>query len=222
MLLPGCCDSTDRHFTSARAKSELRRYRRRGPTRTARRLLRMLNDAQVRAETHLDVGGGIGVLAHEFLAAGRGTAVEVEVAGAYLEAARDEAARRGHSDRLVLMQGDAADLAPDLPPADLVTLDRVICCYPDLLPLLQATADKARRYWAGNFPRERWFIRLRTRWENARRARAGNQFRTYVHPVSTIYSILQQAGFTPLRVHRGPFWESVVCIRQDGSGASRE
>jgi magnesium-protoporphyrin O-methyltransferase len=179
----------------------------------------MLAESRVRAETLLDVGGGIGVLAHEFLAAGRGTAVEVEVAGAYLEAARNEAARRGHSDRLVFRQGDAVDLAPDLLPADLVTLDRVLCCYPDLQPLLQATADKARRYWAGNFPRERWFIRLRTRWENARRARAGNQFRTYVHPVSAIYSMLRQAGLTPLRIHRGPFWESVVCIRQDGSGA---
>jgi len=220
MPLPGCCDSTDRHFTSARAKSELRRYRRRGPTRTARRLLRMLNDAQVRAETHLDVGGGIGVLAHEFLAAGRGTAVEVEVAGAYLEAARDEAARRGHSDRLVLRHGDAVDHAPDLPPADLVTVDRVLCCYPDLQPLLQATADKARRYWAGNFPRDRWFIRLKTRWENARRARAGNQFRTYVHPVPAIYEMLRRAGLTPIRIHRGPFWESVVCIRQNGSEVS--
>jgi len=220
MALPGCCDSTDRHFTSARAKTELRRYRRRGPTGTARRLLRMLTEAQVRVETLLDVGGGVGVLAHEFLAAGAGTAVHVEVASAYVEAARSEAARRGHLDRVAFIQGDAVDLAPRLEPADLVTLDRVLCCYPDLQPLLETTAKKARRYWAGSFPRERWFISLKMRWENARRARAGNQFRSYVHPVAAIYSLLEQAGLTPLRIHRGPFWEVVVCVRQDGPGAS--
>lgn len=220
MALPGCCDSTDRHFTSARANTELRRYQRRGPTGTARRLLRMLTEAQVQADTLLDVGGGVGVLAHEFLAAGSGTAVEVEVAGAYVEAARSEAARRGHLDRVAFVQGDAVDLAARLESADLVTLDRVLCCYPDLQPLLQTTAGKARRYWAGSFPRERWFIRLKMRWENARRARAGNQFRSYVHSVVAIYALLEQAGLTPLRIHRGPFWEVVVCVRQNGPGAS--
>ena len=62
MASPGCCAPADRQFTPARAQSELRRYRRRGPTGTARRILRMLSESRVQAETLLDVGAGIGVL----------------------------------------------------------------------------------------------------------------------------------------------------------------
>lgn len=215
MASSGCCNSTDRHFTAARAETELRRYRRRGPTGTARQLLRLLREAQVQVETVLDVGGGVGVLHHELLGAGAGTAVHVEAAGAYVEAARGETARRGQLNRVTFRHGDVVDLAPELAPADLVTLDRVICCYPDLGPLLATTAGKARRFWAASFPRERWFIHLKTKWENGRRARAGNQFRSYVHPVPVVYSLLGAAGLAPLRVHRGVFWEVVLFSRRD-------
>ncbi len=217
MASPGCCSSTDRHFTSVRAEKELRRYQRRGPTGTARRLLRMLGEEQVRVESLLDVGGGVGVLHHELLAAGAGAAVHVEAASAYVEAARGEAARRGQLSRVEFVHGDVVDLAPTLEPADLVTLDRVLCCYPDLQPLVETTAAKARRYWAASFPRERWLIRLKMRWENARRARAGSQFRSYLHPVAMVYSLLEKAGLTPLQVHRSPFWEVMLCVRADGS-----
>jgi hypothetical protein len=179
----------------------------------------MLHGARVRPDTLLDVGGGIGVLQHELLAAGTGSAVQVEAAGAYVEAARGEAERRGQLNRVTFMHGDLVDLAPRLAPADLVTLDRVLCCYPDLQPLIERTTAKARRYWAASFPRDRWLTRLKVKWENARRARAGNQFRTYIHPVPTVYSLLEKTGMTPLRIHRGLFWEVVLFTRRDDSTA---
>lgn len=216
MASPGCCDSTDRHFTAARAETELKRYRRKGPSGTARRILRLLREAQVRAESLLDVGGGVGVLVHELLAAGAKTAVHVEAAGAYVDAARSESARRGQESRVSFLRGDVVDLTAALRPADLVTLDRVICCYPDVEPLVLVTAKQARRYWAASFPRERWFIRLKMRWENARRARAGSEFRSYVHPLSEVYSLLARAGLSPVGIHRGVFWEVVLCRRTDG------
>jgi hypothetical protein len=178
----------------------------------------MLTQCEVRAETLLDVGGGVGVLHHELLSAGTAAAVHVEAAEAYVEAARGEAERRGQLDRVTFLHGDAVDLVPRLAPADLVTLDRVLCCYPDLEPLLGATTAKARRYWVASFPRERWFIRMKMRWDNARRMRAGSQFRSYLHPVSRVYSLLASAGFTSLQVRRGPYWEIVLGVRRQPHG----
>jgi len=213
-MAQSCCSrGIDRHFSAARARDELRRYRRRGPTGTARRLLRLLNRAQVRADTLLDVGGGIGVLDHELLAGGLGAAVHVEVAAAYLEAAREEATRRGRADRITFVAGDIVDIAPQLAPADLVMLDRVLCCYPALESLVQSTAAKARHYWAASFPRDHWLPKVQMRWENARRARAGDPFRSFVHPVRTIYALLGAAGLAPVLIHRGLFWEAVLCAR---------
>jgi magnesium-protoporphyrin O-methyltransferase len=173
----------------------------------------MLSESQVQAESLLDIGAGIGVLHHELLALGARSAVHVEAAGAYVDAAREEAARRGQSDRVSFVQGDVVEIASQLAPADLVTLDRVICCYPAVESLVRTTAEKARRYWAASFPRDRWITKAHMRWENARRARAGNPFRSFVHPVPGIYALLRAAGLVPLRIHRGLFWEIALCAR---------
>jgi magnesium-protoporphyrin O-methyltransferase len=173
----------------------------------------MLSESQVRAESLLDIGAGIGVLHHELLALGARSAVHVEVAAAYVEAAREEAARRRQSDRVRFVHGDVVALADQLAPADLVTLDRVICCYPGVESLVRSTAAKARRYWAASFPRDRWITKAHMRWENARRARAGNPFRSFVHPVPGIYALLGTSGLVPLKIDRGLFWEIVLCAR---------
>jgi len=91
------CEATDRHFGAERAESDLVAYRRRGPTGTARRLLRLVRELGIQPETLLDVGAGIGVLHHELLAGGAGTAVHVDAAGSYIRTAQAEAGRRGIS-----------------------------------------------------------------------------------------------------------------------------
>jgi magnesium-protoporphyrin O-methyltransferase len=43
----------------------------------------------------LDIGGGVGIIQHELLPAGVTTAVHIDAATAYLDAAKEEAKRRG-------------------------------------------------------------------------------------------------------------------------------
>jgi Methyltransferase domain len=207
------CDATDRHFTPARAQEELASYRRRGPTGTARLMLDSLDEIGVSAETLLDVGAGIGVLHHELLGGRVRRAVHLEAAAAYVEAAREESMRRGHDSRLQFLHGDFVELAPALSVADLVTLDRVVCCYPDLEPLVQQSAAKARRYYALSFPHDRWYVRMHTWWQNERRRRARNPFRTFVHSVARIRALVQAAGFDIRRSRRNLVWEVLVCAR---------
>ena len=209
------CQAADLHFGADRAEEELAAYRRGGPQGTARRLLHLLREHQVQAETLLDIGGGIGVLQHELLASGVRSAVQVEAAGAYVKAARVESVRRGQAGRVEFVQGDFVAVAASIMPADLVTLDRVLCCYAELEPLVAASAARARRYWAASFPRDRWYVRLHARWQNMMRARAGNAFRTFIHPVGRIYELLSRSGLKPLRTWHRPVWEVVLCARGD-------
>jgi len=78
-----------------------------------------------------------------------------------------------------------------------------------------ASAARARRYWAASFPRDRWYVRLHARWQNMMRARAGNAFRTFIHPVGRIYELLSRSGLKPLRTWHRPVWEVVLCARGD-------
>jgi 16S rRNA G966 N2-methylase RsmD len=208
------CIATDRHFTPARAGAELVDYRRRGPRGTARLILKSLDDLGITPRTLLDVGAGIGVLHHELLARGVDRAVHLEAAAAYVASAEEEVVRRGHQGRVQFRHGDFVSLAPDLGSADLVTLDRVVCCYPELEPLVLLSAAKAERYYALSFPHDRWYVRAHTRWQNYRRRQAGNDFRTFVHPVARIRALVRAAGFEIERSRRTLVWAVLICARR--------
>lgn len=216
--MPSChCVATDRHFTPARAQTELAQYRQRGPTGTARLILESLSDLGITPRTLLDIGAGIGVLHHELLGRGVGRAVHLEAAAAYVAAAEQETGRRGHQGRVLFRHGDFVSLASELGSAELVALDRVVCCYPELDPLVSLSAEKAERYYALSFPQDRWYVRTHTWWQNHRRRRAGNAFRTFVHPVTRIEDLVRAAGFQVLRSCRTLVWAVLVCRRQDGA-----
>lgn len=204
--MTGCCAAADQHFGPARTARELNAYHRSGPTGSTRLILELLRDANAVADTMLDVGAGIGVLHHELLSRGVRTAIHVEGAAAYIAAARAEAERRGHAGRVEFRHGDVVVLAADLPPADLVTLDRVICCYPDFAGLLHATTRLARRYYVLSFPHDRSYMRAYTAWQNYGRRRAGNPFRTFVHPPMEMRDLIEGAGFRPLGWRRSLTW----------------
>jgi hypothetical protein len=139
-----CTDAESVLFTEGAARRELRGYRRRGPAAVTRQLLAALREQGAPEGVLLDIGGGIGALQHELLGTGMARAIHVDASRAYLDASAAEAERRGHRDRVEYRHGDFVDLADSVPDADVVTLDRVVCCYPDMPALVRASAPKAR------------------------------------------------------------------------------
>jgi magnesium-protoporphyrin O-methyltransferase len=205
-----CCET---QFDSGRATEDLRRYRRKGPDKTTRLLLDALKAAGVRGATVLDVGGGVGVVHHELLDAGAATAVHVDAASAYVEVARRESERRGHAGAVRFLSGDFVKIAYATPDADVVTLDRVICCYPDMRQLVEASASKARRLYGAVYPRDTWLQRLIVRLDNVRRKWRGSDFRTFVHSPSAIDQALRGAGLAPSSIRDTPLWRVAVYVR---------
>lgn len=192
-----CCDFRDaagRQFTAEKAANELQAYRqgRVGPT------TRLIRDGVAALELNqgslLDIGGGVGALAFELLGRGMTKAVVADASAAYVAAAREEVGRRGRTESTTVVHGDLLDLAERLPAADLVTLDRVVCCYPEYEPLLEEAARHALRGLALSYPRDRWFVRTGMWLENARRARTSG-FRTFVHPPASIREVIEGSGF---------------------------
>jgi tRNA1(Val) A37 N6-methylase TrmN6 len=128
MIMSHCqCDGIERCFNTRRVTNELKRYRQRGMAKSTRLLVEALQAQGVEGLTLLDTGGGVGAIAHLLLEDGVRQAMDVEASAAYLAAARDEVARRGQAERISFQHGDFVALAPTIPAADIVTLDRVIC-----------------------------------------------------------------------------------------------
>src|SRR2546430_5669425 len=98
--MAGCCNPVDyrRLFSRKYASRDARRYRQRGLGATSRALVELAGD--VEGATVLDVGGGIGAIELELLAAGAERATNVELSGGYEEAASALLSERGLSDRV--------------------------------------------------------------------------------------------------------------------------
>jgi SAM-dependent methyltransferase len=188
------CAGIEREFDDATARRDLRRYRRKGPLPGTRLLLQALRAEGVRDATLLDIGGGVGAIHHELLGDGAAAAVHVDASPSYLAAARAEAERRGHADRTTFTHGDFVELAPELDAADVVTLDRVICCYPDMERLVGLSAERAGRLYGLVFPREDWWVRpafpLANAWFRLRRC----PFRIFHHAASEVDAVIRARG----------------------------
>ena len=130
------CQGIETFFDNKVATKELRQYRKKGPDKTTRMLIEALEAEGVGRMTLLDIGGGIGAIQHELLAVGVSSATSVEASPAYIEVAKEETERQGRIDLVSYHYGNFVDLATDIAPADIVTLDRVICCYDDMQALV--------------------------------------------------------------------------------------
>src|SRR5687768_5243452 len=122
-----CCEITDKAFTEEEAKAELRTYRRRGPMNQTKLILEAIRSLGLKNADLLDIGGGIGAIHHELLKDVAQDATHVDASSAYLKEAKQETARRGHSERVKFVHADFTDVASAIPKADIVTLDRVVC-----------------------------------------------------------------------------------------------
>lgn len=200
-------------FDARTARRQLIAYRRSGPTGTTRRLIDAIRDAGVDGATVLDIGGGVGVIGFELLAAGADRLTDVDAARAYIAVARREATRRGLDDRVTLRHGDFVALAEEIEPADIVTLDRVVCCYGDWTALVDRSAARARRLYGLVYPTDRWWTRFGIGMGNLMLRLTRRTFRGFVHPERAIDDRVRAAGFEPRVHHRGWLWQTVVYER---------
>ena len=208
-----CCQITDSTFGEDEARSGLRRYQRRGPDAQTRELLRAVRSRRLRGATLLDIGGGIGAIHHELLEDAAAQATHVDASSAYLHAAECEAARRGHAQRVQFIQADFTDVASGLPQADIVTLDRVVCCYPDVRSLLAAAAGRSRQVLALTYPRETWYARLGITLINWFQALRRDPFRVFVHSITQMDAVLSGSGLRRVSLKRLFFWEVALYAR---------
>jgi magnesium-protoporphyrin O-methyltransferase len=211
------CQPNVNVFGEGFARRELKRYRKDGPDGTTRILLDALKAEGVDGQTLLDIGGGVGAIQLELLRSGVTEATDVDASPDYVTSARAEAQRVGVSDRVRYLTGDFVALAPEIEPAGVVTLDRVLCCYADMRRLVGESASRATKLYGLVYPRDTPLFRAASRVMGALTALFRGTFRFYVHPSADVDAILRANGLAP-RFHRhGFFWQVAVYARPDAA-----
>ncbi len=98
-------------------------------------------------------------------------------------------------------------------PADVVFGNRVICCYPDMLAMVDAMTLRAHERLAASYPRDRWIARLAIRLVNRLLRWKKVGFQAYVHPPQEIKDRVEQAGFEPTASGKTLIWHWQVWQR---------
>jgi magnesium-protoporphyrin O-methyltransferase len=200
-----CCDPRERTFDTTIARRDLKRYRRRGPDGSTSEILSGIFSRSLPGEpTLLDIGGGVGAIHHVLLDKGFSRATHIDASPAYLVAAQEESSRLHHTERVNFQLGDLHSLSQSTPTADVVTLDRVVCCDPDYVGMLGMAAAHARRIVAFSYPRPRWLSYLVVAMANTWRRILGNAFRAHIHSPAAMAAVLHGAGLN--RVWAGGTW----------------
>lgn len=209
------CQELEKIFDEDNAVDELESYHEKGPSRSTQILLKAIRSEDISGMTLLDIGGGIGAISLDLLEDGLLQSTSVEASTAYIELGQKEAQRLGYDDRIAYHHGDYTVLADQINGADIITLDRVICCYPDMEKLVNISSSKASKLYGAVFPRDTWwlkiggkialpFVRLFTR----------STFTFYVHSNAEINSIIRSNGLELLFSRTKSIWNIVLYARQ--------
>jgi len=207
------CQSADQLFNRRAAAADLRKYRRHGAEGTTKQLLEALKATGVAGMTLLDIGGGIGVIQHELHTAGVTEITNVDASRAYLAIAQEEAEKRGYAAEARYLYGDFVALAGQIEAADIVTLDRVVCCYPDMEALMHSAAARARRFLGLVYPRDEWWMKLGVALLNIYPRLRGDAFRSFIHPTEAVEGVVAANGLRKAVHHNGPFWQMALFVR---------
>jgi len=105
-------------------------------------------------------------------------------------------------------------VAHEVAPADVVTLDRVICCYDDMPALVSRSAEKATRLYGAVYPRELTWMQIGIAAINVVQRLKRSSFRVFLHRPSAIDAALRAAGLERLTLRRTFGWEVVVYERR--------
>jgi magnesium-protoporphyrin O-methyltransferase len=220
--MAGCCDARgcDKVFGPRLAHQLAKRYRRRGLDRTSGRLVDWLVGQGIEGASVLEIGGGLGEIQLELLRRGAARTTNLELSAAYDAEATALAAEAGMTGRMDRRMGDIAveDGVADV--HDVVVLNRVVCCYPDVERLLGAAAQHARRAVILTHPPRHVGSMTVAAVENFLLRAAGREYRAFAHPPEVMGAVLRDHGLVPRHVHKGALWHVLTAPRATEASAS--
>ena len=116
------------------------------------------------------------------------------------------------------MAGDFVRRASEIGAADIVTLDKVLCCYPLADDLVGASASRAMKLYGLVLPRDRWYVRWALALANIRSWLKRRTYRAHAHANTAIDDQVLALGLRPRSEAFTLFWRVVLYARDEAQG----
>jgi len=193
-------------FKPRTARRSLSQYRKKGLPELEREMLARVPTDDLAGARVLEIGGGIGALQAELLQAGAGRGEIVELVSSYEPYAVELAREKGLEGRVAYRVADVLDDG-EVDAADVVLLNRVVCCSPDGIELAGAAARLTRHTLVLSFPRDGFWMRAGIRLINAAQWLLRRSFRVFLHPPAALVAAAEGEGLSLLQRGESGVWE---------------
>ena len=206
--MTGCCarHGQEELFGEKTARRDAARYRRKGADKMARSLARRASARGVEGATVLEIGGGIGPVLLELLRRGAARGEIVELVPSWEPVVRELADEQGVAERVEFRTADLVADPDEGVPADLVVMNKVVCCTPDGVELAGIAATLARRTLVLSHPRETWWARAAFGTVNLGFRVLRRRFRVFVHPTRALEAAIEAHGLVRASSANGPLF----------------
>jgi magnesium-protoporphyrin O-methyltransferase len=204
-----CCarHGQEELFKDRFARRMARRYRKKGLGKTSKLLVERASAGGLDGATVVEIGGGVGQIMLELLKAGAARGEVVELLPAYEDHARALAEEAGVGERASFRTADlVADPAAG-EPADVVVMNRVVCCTPDGVELTGIAASLARRRLVLVFPRPSALATAVVGVQNLYFRLLRRRFRVFIHSPAAIAAAAEAHGLRLAFEHAGRVWQ---------------
>lgn len=188
-----CCGA-DMLFDLKMAQKDLKSYKKKGPRKTTKKLLNLLSGYDHKGKSLLDIGGGIGAIQWEFVRKGGIKTTDIDSSSGYIAVASDYAKEIKHQNASFTMS-DFNEVHKEIGRHDFVSLDKVICCYPEYKNLLGNALDKTGTALALSMPIGGWISNLFALFTKIYLVLRKNPFRTYIHNPKQVHEFIESKGF---------------------------
>jgi 2-polyprenyl-3-methyl-5-hydroxy-6-metoxy-1,4-benzoquinol methylase len=213
-----CCTSDaalhgTNKFFSKHSNRYLKQFRKKGLAKEQKRLVEGIELSPVAGKSILEIGCGVGGLHLTMLKHGAASAVGIDISEGMLEGAKQLSKELGCESHTQYFLGDIAEMNGKIAGADIVVLDKVVCCYENLNKLLEISLSKANGTYALSFPASNVLVKISfyglislgklLRW----------QFRPYWHDWGKMIDTIRENGFGPVYSESTFFWSIYVFRR---------
>ena len=205
-------------FGAQFARRSLKRYTTRGLDRIEARMVASAAESPLDGMRVLEIGGGIGKLQVELLAAGAEQGEVVELLSAYEPYALELARAKGLEERTTFRVADILEEPGAVVPGDVVFMNRVVCCSPDGVALTGEAARLTRRVFVLSVPRDVVWMRVAVGFMNAWFRLIRRSFRVFVHPRAALREAAEVQGLQLADSGRGVAWEFLTFRRAGVEG----
>ena len=211
-----CCRTANETFTGTDSfftklsRRHLKKFRRKGLANEQRMLREGIGSVGISEASILEIGSGIGALHLTLLQDGASRATGIDIAEGMIATSRMLSQELKLGDRVTYHQGDFLRCSSEMQMADIILLDKVVCCYEDVDTLVEKSLALSDRIYAVSMPRSRWWLKMLISIPVILGTTFRWSFHPYWHDWNRIQLRIQSSGFIQRYSNHTMLWE--VCV----------